>query len=193
MNKPQQNTHPFTLLILAGGEGRRMGGIDKGLLDWQGKPLISGGVNAFTQLASQTVISCNRNSEQYARYGQVVNDELPGFNGPLAGIQSGLRLAKENWILVLPCDSPAPPKSLLNRLFDTAKEKNASICYAHDGAQGQYLFALINRNTLPALETYLAEGQRSVRHWYRDQGAVAVDFSDQPDGFKNLNTPEDLN
>lgn len=178
----------YSLLILAGGEGRRMEGRDKGLQLWRGKPLIEHLIDKLCPGYQQRLISCNRNLPQYSRYGIAFSDSREGFQGPMAGIEAGLQRATEPLVLVLPCDCPDPPPALYQRLHHAMKLSGKNICYARQGERDQYLFALIKRQQLASLQRYLASGQRSVRHWYSEQGAAAVDFGDASASFLNYNT-----
>lgn len=182
----------YSVLILAGGEGRRMGGCDKGLVLWQGRPLIEHLLAGLTKGYSERLISCNRNLDRYAEYGIAFSDHRTGFQGPLAGIEAGLQRAAERRVLVVPCDCPAPPPPLFQRLHQAMKASGNPICFARHGDRNQYLFALLQRECLQSLQDYLATGQRSVRHWYGEQDALAVDFSDFPDSFANYNLPDAL-
>lgn len=186
-----QATAPYTLLVLAGGAGRRMAGRDKGLQLWRGKPLVAHVVGACPG-ANQRLISCNRNLTRYAAYGETVADTLAGYQGPLAGLLPGLQCARHDHVLVLPCDCPQPPLTLYPRLYRAGQEKGTGICYAWDGERQQYLFALIQRGMAASLFAYLDSGQRSVHGWYRQQNATQVDFSDQREAFLNFNKLQDL-
>lgn len=170
-----------------------MDGLDKGLLEYQGRPLIEYPVDAYQGQAAHTLISCNRNLEKYRRYGEPLSDCIANSCGPLAGILTGLKHCQSNFLLVLPCDCPAPPRNLTERLTTALHTASADIAYAYDGKRQQYLFALINKNTAPSLEAFLVSGQRSVKVWYQQQNTVQADFSDQPDAFQNINRLEDLN
>jgi molybdopterin-guanine dinucleotide biosynthesis protein A len=97
---------PVTGVILAGGQGRRMGGSDKGLVEVEGWPLIDHVIAALAPQVQQLLINANRNIEAYERYGHpVVPDELPGFQGPLAGMLAGLRNATNTYVVFVPCDA----------------------------------------------------------------------------------------
>ena len=91
-----------------------MGGQDKGLLDWHGKPLIAH-LHALTRpLSDDLIISCNRNAERYRAYADcVVHDREGDFPGPLAGIRAGLAVARHPQVLILPCDAPCLDSALL--------------------------------------------------------------------------------
>ncbi len=130
MTKPQKNTPPYSLLVLAGGEGRRLGGRDKGLVDWQGKPLVSYSVDILGKCAAEILISCNRNLDAYRQFGKITQDESSEFLGPLAGLLSGLKAAKENWVLICPCDCPTPPKHLADALFTAGADTPPPLPYA---------------------------------------------------------------
>lgn len=190
MSAPAPQTPPYSLLILAGGQGRRMQGRDKGLISWQGQPLIAHICAATADDAGELLISCNRNTERYAQYGRTICDSLPDFPGPLAGLLSGLEAANYPQVLLLPCDNPQPPSDLYQRL--SAAAADSGIRFAYDGERDQYLYALINRSELASLRDYLASGRRSVKGWYAERGAVAVDFADRRENFRNINLGEDL-
>ena len=179
---------PHSLLILAGGQGRRMQGKDKGLLEWQGRPLIAHIVDAIASSASEVLISCNRNTERYGEFGHPLSDTLPDFPGPLAGVLSGLEAAACKQVLVVPCDNPTPPFDLYQRL---CMRGDQGIRFAFDGEREQYLYALIPRTEKESLRDYLASGQRSVKGWFAECCAESVDFSDQRTRFCNINRHSD--
>ncbi|WP_170919511.1 NTP transferase domain-containing protein, partial [Halomonas sp. BC2] len=109
-------THDLTGMILAGGEGRRMGGRDKGLEPFAGLPLVAHTVKRFDGHVHELMINANRNGDAYALFAdRVIADAEGGFKGPLMGIYSGLRAARTPWLLVAPCDSPALPHDLVAR------------------------------------------------------------------------------
>ncbi|MBK1615430.1 molybdenum cofactor guanylyltransferase MobA [Rubrivivax gelatinosus] len=179
----------ITGLVLAGGLGRRMGGADKGLLDWQGRPLAA---HALARLAPQVgtlALSANRNSEAYAAFGvPVLADLLPGALGPLAGLLAGLRHARTRWLAVVPCDAPRFPVDLVARL--AAGRAGAAVVYAR-AARTHPVFCLVDTTLAATLEQALARGERRVEGWLRAQGGIAVDFDDET-AFANFNTPESL-
>ena len=116
-----------SVLLLAGGRGQRMGGADKGLLDWQGRPLIAWLHERVRPLTDDLIISCNRNAERYAAYAdRLVSDAESDFPGPLAGILAGLDAARHDWLLVLPCDAPLIDHALLQALRETAEGNPAT-------------------------------------------------------------------
>ena len=187
----EHSTKSVTALILAGGAGRRMNGQDKGLLEWQSHPLIAHIIASLPADIAGILISCNRTRDRYQRYANTVSDELPGYQGPLAGIYAALQVIATQQVLILPCDSPTPPKDLLERLSAQLASHNADICYAHDGERGQYLFALLNTELKSHLGAYLTSGGRSVNQWYKQLNWVHTDFSGQASAFLNFNKASD--
>ncbi len=177
----------LSLLILAGGRGERVGGQDKGLLIWQGRPLISAVHECYAPLADEVLISCNRNAERYADFGTPLADVLADYPGPLAGILRGLQAARYRQLLIVPCDNPQPPDGLYQRL--ASSHPQTPVRYAHDGERGQYLYALLERRPelLTNLQAYLEVGKRSVYGWYEQAQADAVDCRDMAAQFRNLN------
>jgi molybdenum cofactor guanylyltransferase/molybdopterin-guanine dinucleotide biosynthesis protein MobB len=186
-----------TGLILAGGRGARLGGADKGLVLYQGRPLIEHVIERLRPQVDALLISANRNADRYSGYGvPVVRDAAPTghaeFAGPLAGMLAALRNTTAEVVLVVPCDAPRLPTDLARRLDAARRSTGAPACYAHDGRRGQFVFALLSTTLRDALQTALASGERKVEHWFAQIGAAAVDFSDQPGAFANLNTATDL-
>jgi molybdenum cofactor guanylyltransferase len=181
----------ITGVILAGGKGRRMGGQDKGLLPLNGKPLIEYVVQALSQQVSSLLINANRNTERYARYGYpVIDDELSGYQGPLAGFAAALEAIETDYIVTLPCDAPVVPPDLVERLGAALVQKDADIAVAHDGVRMQPVYALIPRLLRASLLEFLDTGERKIDRWYARHRVALADFSDAPDAFRNLNTPE---
>lgn len=181
-----------TGLILAGGEGRRVGGADKGLLDFQGRPLIAHVIERLAPQVDRLLISANRNLDAYRAFGHPVLTDLSDERlGPLAGIQAGLAACDTPWMMVCPCDCPQLPDDLVLRLMSAIELQGAALAVATTSTGMQPAFQLCRRELLPALEKTLAAGERKVGAWCRDQGAVAVTFPD-PDAFRNMNTPAEL-
>ena len=187
--------HPitYTALILAGGQGTRMGGRDKGWVLWQGKPLIEhvlSRIQAQTLTPSEVLISANRSVPDYALTGaQVVRDERPGFAGPLAGVEAGLLHAKSAWVLVVPCDMPCVPLDLAQRLFNSALncgQGQHPWMVAVDG-QPQPLCLAIPKARLSSLQAYLDAGGSRVKAWLDQQGVQIIAFKDAL-AFANINS-----
>ena len=181
-----------TGLILAGGAGSRMGGADKGLLPYQNRPLVAHVIDRLAPQVDNLLISANRNLDAYAAFGYpVLTDSLGDYQGPLAGLAVGLSACTTPWLVTCSCDCPALPGDLVARLLATTEIQGASSAVATVAGRMQPTFLLCRREMLPALEAYLAAGDRKVGGWCREQGAVEVNFSDAS-AFDNLNTPDDL-
>jgi len=178
----------ITTVILAGGEGRRMGGIDKGLIELDGKPLIEHVIARLTPQTSNIVISANRNIEHYQAYGYPVITDQIKKQGPLGGILSALLQCKSDWLLTVPCDSPQLPLGLIQHIINTANQTEARLFTAHDGHRSQPLFSIIHRDLTDSLQAYLSAKNQKAALWLAQQGAVNVDFSNQSNAFINLNT-----
>ena len=182
----------ITGAILAGGRGRRMGGIDKGLVMLDGKPMIEHVLDAFRPQVDRIIISANRNRTRYRELGfPVVADELSGFEGPLAGFAALLGTCTTDWLAIVPCDVPRLPANLVARLASARANAGADIAVAHDGQRLQPVHVLLGVHLLPDLEDHLSAGERKIDLWYKRHQTVRVDFSDCPEAFTNLNTPED--
>lgn len=190
----QPRPHPdITGVILAGGRARRMGGEDKGLIEVNGRPMIDYVIRALRPQVSDLLINANRHMDKYAALGncQVVEDETGDFVGPLAGMASAMRHCRTRFLLAVPCDSPLIAHDLAERLYDALDKNNASISSVHDGERLQPVFALLNRELLPRIHEYLQAGNRKIDTWYETQRFAIADFSDQPDMFLNINTPQE--
>lgn len=177
--------------ILAGGEGRRVGGSDKGWLLVRGRPLIEHVAAALRPQVRAILVCANRHRDDYARFGDVIADTAPGFRGPLAGIASALARSPAPWLLTVPVDAPAPPHDLARRLHEAAVAAAADAAVAHDGAYRQPLFALYRRRLAERAAAALAQ-DLPVHRWQDTMGAVEVDFSAQAPAFANLNTLEEI-
>lgn len=181
----------ITGAILAGGMGRRMGGRDKGLLKIEGRTLIEHVLDTLRPQTGQLLINANRNLEEYRKLGlPVVQDMVGEFFGPLAGVASALRAADTPYLLTVPCDSPRPPSDLCQRLFQAMIQADAEIAAAHDGQRMQPVFALLRRELLDDMLAYLEQGGRNTGAWYKEQRLALADFSDCPEAFLNINTPQ---
>lgn len=183
----------LTAVILAGGRGRRMGGSDKGLVDLDGRPLIAHVLNGIAPQVGEVLINANRNVRQYQAFGYpVVNDALDGFQGPLAGFASAMAAATTPCILTLPCDGPLVPPDYAMRMMDAlVATPGSEIAVAHDGNRMQPVYALLPVRLMSDLEGFLAQGDRKIDLWYARHRTALSDFSDCPDAFRNINTPQD--
>ena len=192
-NAASKQSISITGVILAGGLARRMAGKEKSFLRLLDKELILYILSNLKNSVDEILINANRNHKQYEDLGHtVISDEITGFAGPLAGMATALQIVSTSHILVVPCDSPFIPECLVDRFVETFSLTNADICVAHDGQRLQPVFALIKTTTLPSLLKYLEKGQHKIDSWYNQQNMATVDFSDVPETFININTPEDL-
>lgn len=183
----------ITAIILAGGQGSRMAGRDKGLVSWQGKPLVSHVITRIRPQANALLVSCNRNQGQYDQLaGNICSDNLPGYQGPLAGLQTALAATETELSLVCACDTPLLPLDLLARLRNTLESNRAELCYPFDGNRHQYLPVLLKTSLLNKLGEYLGAGGRSVKGWYCELEVAVADFSDCPEAFININDETSL-
>ncbi len=182
----------LTAVILAGGMARRMDGQDKGLIELGGRPMIEHIIDALKPQVDHIMISANRNLQEYQRYGYpVVTDFMDGYFGPLVGMASSLKTCGNDRLLTVPCDSPFIPPVLASRLDSVMTDSQVDIAAAKDSERIQPVFAMIRRSTLPSLLAYLNNGGRKIDTWYAEHPMALVDFSDWPDAFININTPED--
>lgn len=183
----------ITGLILSGGKARRMGSIDKGLMLFKGEPMISHVIKRLGPQVSKVLINSNREIETYKRFGlDVVPDEIADFAGPLAGLHAGMKAAKTEFLLSVPCDSPLLAENLANRLMKALIENQAEIAVAKTGAQQHPVFCLCRTHLAQDLESYLKAGGRKVEDWQKKHAYVEVPFDDISSAFSNINTPEEL-
>ncbi len=181
-----------TGVILAGGLARRMGGVDKGLVELAGRPMIEHVLDALAPQVGSLLINANRNLDRYAAYGQpVVSDTLQGYMGPLAGVLSAMQRLASGFLVTVPCDAPLLAPDLVSRLYDACIAQGADVAVATDGRRQQPVFLLLRAGTAPALESYLAGGGRKIDTWFAQLRLAEADFSDAPDTFVNVNDPHE--
>ncbi len=182
-----------TGVILAGGQARRMGGQDKGLVMLDGKPMVEIIIDVFKPQTAKLLINANRNHDRYSQYGfELVADELSGYCGPLAGMASALKSINTDYMVTAPCDSPFIPLDLVQRLADALENKSTEISVAHDGERIQPVFCMLKKTLLQSLTDYLAAGERKIDRWFKQHDFAIADFSDKPETFDNINTQEDV-
>ena len=187
------NRADITGVILAGGRGSRMGGIDKGLQDLQGRPMMQWVLERLAPQVGSVLISANRNLPRYAGFGcPVLPDNIPDFVGPLAGLHAALAQATTPLIMTVPCDSPFLPADLVQRLHTALVAGKAELAVARAGGRAHRAFCLARRELLPQLEIFLAAGERKVGLWHASLKVVEVDFDDEAEAFDNINTLEEL-
>lgn len=182
---------PCSAIILAGGRATRLGGVDKALVSFAGRPLISHVLERLTSQVDDILINCNRNQNQLTGFGHVlISDETLDYSGPLAGIISALPHCRHETVLIVPCDSPFLPHDLYKSLC-ALLTPDKDLVIAHDGERLQPLFMLLRRSLMASLKDYLEQGNHKVERWCMAQKMAVATFS-EPQLFINLNTPEEL-
>lgn len=182
-----------TGIVLAGGQGRRMGGVDKGLQPLEGRPMVAWAIERLAPQVEAIVVNANQNLDAYRAFGYpVVSDAVGGFAGPLAGLHAGLQATRTALAVTVPCDSPFLPTDLVARLRSALEAGNAELAVAKTGDQPHPVFSLVQRRILPHLEAFLRSGGRKIDAWYASLEVVEVSFDDQAEAFSNINTREDL-
>ncbi|MGH8618355.1 MAG: molybdenum cofactor guanylyltransferase MobA [Burkholderiales bacterium] len=182
-----------TGIILAGGQGRRMGGVDKGLQLLRGRPMVAWVLERFAPQVAEVLVNANQNLDAYAAFGhRVIPDAIGGFAGPLAGLHRGLTEATHGLVVTAPCDSPFLPTDLVVRLQAALEENRADLAVAKTGDQPHPVFCLCRKSVLPGLTAFLEGGGRKIDAWYTTLPVVEVLFDDQPDAFSNINTAGEL-
>lgn len=184
-------TERVAAVVLAGGQGRRMGGADKGLVEYRGRPLVEWVLAALAPQVDELVVSANRNLEVYAAFGyRVLPDTLPDYPGPLAGVLAALEGVRADWLLVAPCDTPHLPSDLAARLLAAARQENAVLAVAADPVRVHHSCFIVRCDQRDHLAAYLARGERAVRHWQAGLASATAVFDAA--SFANVNTPEDV-
>ncbi len=183
----------ITGVILAGGQGQRMGGVDKGLQDLDGRPLVQWVLERLAPQVHTVLISANQNPERYAEFGcPVLPDVIPGFAGPLAGLHAALGAADTPLVMTAPCDSPFLPTDLVQRLWQALNDENAELAVPRAGGRAQRAFSLVRRDVGPKLDAFLKSGERKVGLWHASLKIAEVAFDDEAGAFDNINTAEEL-
>lgn len=183
----------LTGVILAGGQGRRMNGHDKGLIMLAGKPLYQYTLERLQPQVSQVIINANRNLDIYRQSGcRVISDSNEinkVFLGPLAGMLVGLENSSTDWVLFAPCDTPFIPLNLAEKLWQfKGKSRCAFVC---DDKRSHPTLALIHTSLKIPLRRYLAGGDRKLLLFLEQQQVAKVSFDEQSDAFQNFNTLEE--
>lgn len=178
-------TRQFSCIILAGGQGKRVHGQDKGLVLYKNKPLIEHVIATVKNQCGDIVISANRNIPAYKQFAsKIISDTSPTYRGPLAGIAASLPHCKHQNVLVVACDMPALPATLVERLASDRQDN--SICIATVDKRHQ-LAMIINKNLLPSIQRCLDNDQLKLITWVESVQYKTVSFDDMPDAFTNLN------
>ncbi|MFA7496836.1 MAG: molybdenum cofactor guanylyltransferase MobA [Acidithiobacillus sp.] len=183
------NPLPVSGIILAGGAGRRMGGIDKGWLIWQDAPLITQAISVLQQDCQEIFISANRHLEDYRALGYpVITDQQSGYEGPLMGLQAGLAAATQEWVASIPVDSPLLPHDIVRQMWAA---KGPSDLVVVRSADHWHAVILLCRRTLSAhLQQYLDSGERRARGWFQGLNFTTLDLDETC--LRNANKPGDL-
>ena len=183
----------ITGIILAGGIGRRMGGMDKGLIPFRGKPLVAHALERLQPQVDEILVNANRELEAYGQFGYtVVPDAITGFAGPLAGLHCGMAHTHTPLVVTVPCDSPFLPTDLVSRLLAALEQHHADLAVAKTGGQPHPVFCLCRTSLLPILTHFLENGGRKIDLWYADLNTIEVPFDDEAEAFANINTPTEL-
>ncbi len=179
--------------MLAGGQARRMAGYDKGLLDIDGMFLIERIAAGLEPQCEAVLINANRNIPQYRQFGYpVIPDMLEDYQGPLSGMFSGLRQIATEWMITIPCDGPFLNPHYVRRMHQAVKSESTLLATAMGAGRLQPVHALLHHSLAPSLQSYLACGERKIDRWFGQHDLTVVDFTDDPDMFENINTPDQL-
>lgn len=178
-------TQAISAIILAGGEGRRAGGRDKGLIEYRGRPLIEHVLARIRPQVNEIIISANRNIDRYRQYSdQVVSDESNSYRGPLAGIDACLPHCQNPLALVAACDMPQLPDDLAPRLYIGLADRDLAIA----SIDGHHQLALLLKTTLrDSIHQRLADDRLKLIEWIETQDYSTVSFDDKAGAFANLN------
>lgn len=181
-----------TGLVLAGGLGRRMGGVDKGLVPLAGRPMVAYVLHALRPQVGPLLVNANRNPERYAAFGHpVIADAVGGYLGPLAGVLTALQHCRTEFLVTAPCDAPLLAPDFVARLYAARAAAGADLAVASDGVRRQPVFLLLRAALAPSLEAYLAGGGRKIDAWFGQLRVAEADCADAPDTFVNVNDPDE--
>ena len=186
----------ITAVILAGGLGRRMGGLDKGLQLIHGKPMVQHVMDRLQPQVGKVLINANRHLDDYKGFGApICSDSISGYAGPLAGIHAALLQTNTPYLASVPCDSPLLPNDMVSRLSAAMSKHQADAAVVVTGNTEQQqrhpVFLLLKSDVRSSLEHYLNNGGRKVDDWLASLSCVDVPFDDEA-AFTNVNTPEDI-
>jgi molybdopterin-guanine dinucleotide biosynthesis protein A len=191
--RPPHPAGRITGVLLAGGQGSRMGGIDKGLLELAGRPMAAHVLERLAPQVDELIVNANQNLDTWRAFGHpVFSDDIGGFAGPLAGLHAALLRARHPLVVSVPCDSPFLPSDLVARLAGALHASGAQLAVARTFEQPHPVFCLCRRALAGHLGRFLAGGGRGVARWYATLDVVEVAFDDQPAAFRNINTRAEL-
>lgn len=184
------NPQQVTGIILCGGQGRRLGGVDKPLIHVSGKALVEYVIERLRPQVSRILLSVGANSEGYRNFGcEFIKDASPG-QGPLGGLVSCFEAVTSDWIQTCPGDAPRSAPNLVERLSEDARKRGVAV--AHDGRRRQNLTMLIGIDHARLLTRFFLEGGRAAHHWLDSENIPPTDLSDIASSFLNINTPAEL-
>ena len=183
-------THSVSCIILAGGEGKRVNHADKGLIQFNGQPLISHVITSLQNQVDDIVISANRNLEQYKQYSPTVIPDITGNHGPLSGIAAALPACKHELVLIVPCDMPNLPDNLLTKLLANIERHDITIVEIQGRLQ---LVFLMQKSLLHSAQSHVSSGKYKLMQWVTSHSHFIIDFNETPDSFKNMNSTQELN
>ncbi|WP_300000886.1 molybdenum cofactor guanylyltransferase MobA [uncultured Cedecea sp.] len=188
-----QQRAKITGVVLAGGQGSRMGGEDKGLVLLNGIALFQYVLETLRPQVSQLAISANRHIDIYQQAGvPVIADSLPDYPGPLAGMLAVMEAIKSEWFLFVPCDTPNIPSHLVSSLWDGLGNPAIAAVWVNDSERDHPGIALVHHSARVALRAYLFAGERRVMQFLRSIGGKAVIFDNSLTDFANINTFDEL-
>jgi molybdopterin-guanine dinucleotide biosynthesis protein A len=188
----------ITALILAGGNARRMGGVDKGLVKVSGDFLICHVLDRIKSQVEFLMINANRNISTYKTLSDIVIQDLTNQRlGPLGGIQSGLYNCKTPYMISVPCDVPKIPLDICNRLYKNLRETDSDcsmpVTFDSEGNKRTHpAILLLKKELIQSLDLYLKSGGRKIDKWTGELKCTQVLFNNE-ESFLNINKPEDIN
>jgi molybdopterin-guanine dinucleotide biosynthesis protein A len=179
--------------VIAGGQSSRMGGGNKGIKPLQEKMMIAHVIERIAPQCASVVINVNNPPEEYRALGYpLLEDSIPGYLGPLAGVLAVLEAFEHELILVLPCDTPLIPTDLVERMHTQLLKTDSDICTIEADGSLHPIFMLLKRQLAPSIRAFLESGERRVGFWLKQQRYCVADFSDNATAFSNINTPEEF-
>ncbi|MCG8670377.1 MAG: molybdenum cofactor guanylyltransferase [Pseudomonadales bacterium] len=182
-----------TGIILAGGEGSRMGGVDKGLVSFLGKPMYQHVLERLEPQVATVIISANRHLADYQQSGYpVVSDSNKVYQGPVAGILAGLEMIETPFAVIVPCDAPKLSLNLVEQLMTKANFDDSPITLFQVAGRVQPLFGLFSGSLLQDLRDYYQAGERKLIRWCESHSPRIVNYQGPSEDFSNINTQEEL-
>tara|TARA_B100001750_G_C15478270_1_gene583872 strand:+ start:730 stop:1335 length:606 start_codon:yes stop_codon:yes gene_type:complete len=186
------NKKQLTALILAGGKSSRMEGNDKGLMRFNDKFLIQHLHSLAERFCSNVLVNVNRNFNEYKRFGfNICKDLISDYQGPLAGMYTGLEQTNTDYLITLPCDGPFINESYFKKMV--LLDKGFDINVAFDGNRIQPVYCLLRKDLRKSLKSFLESGERKIDKWFDLCSVNSIDFSKNEEMFVNINNKEEFN